>query len=100
MREGGTRRDTCAAYPDRRRGLQPMRRQTAPARFKVGDHVKVRAHGGDVELCGTVASAFEAIVGGRFAYGVMYDDHTPQDVRPFGSAGHSYGERDLEPVPA
>jgi hypothetical protein len=60
-----------------------------PSRFTVGDHVLT-----DAGLCGTVASAFEAY-GGSYAYGVMYDDHTPESERPFGSPGHSYAERDL-----
>lgn len=68
-------------------------RTKAPAKFKVGDHVKAEG------LCGTVATVFEAY-GGSWAYGVMYDDHTPEADRPFGSPGHSYAEFKLEAVGA
>ena len=71
-------------------------------RFSVGDHVRIVANpeeGIEEPPCGTVSSVFEAIAG-NWAYGVMYDDHTPETRRPFGSAGHSYAEQHLEAVPA
>lgn len=76
--------------------------KTCAPLFKVGDHVRIIANPEpDVEepVCGSVSSVFEAIAG-NWAYGVMYDDHTPQERRPFGSAGHSYREDFLEAVPA
>ncbi|HEY6115087.1 MAG TPA: hypothetical protein VI172_03930 [Candidatus Dormibacteraeota bacterium] len=65
-------------------------------RYAVGDHVRVLVLGDDrIGLCGTVRSVFTVTEGRSWAYGVLYDDHTPYTRRPLGEPGGVYVEHDL-----